>query len=440
MIKMVAKDLNWWIEKIRKNEIRPPFNVKNLFIRKLIKDQIKIEEILKNFNIHVNSFGVSGTSLFPLTIDIINREQMPGKWKWYGYDEALCVVYYGICPELENFVSLVLWPHESNNPEYVNVSRKAYRRIYELIIDDTYHQKVISLSGNYRLSLPNEIRPYRSEIKSIPKPKAVYDWLYVPYLKEVGETILSHKSPLNFTRIFLRNPNNELVTKYVNFKTTVGKFIWKRKSVAKFRLIYLTERKYYTPYEIGIHWTILNKFENIKKDDLVALLVGEVIDGKPQAILIDIEKIKPIDVFSHIMLFKLYEKFLENKRLFLMSWDQFEKFFGEHLKLTKNFCRGLDDSIGFDINYFFKFYLGYFIKRIDNDIFYVPFILNKVNLDDIKLFDKRLEEHKRNLFDNPLIFDEKGNIRRDIGELQRRYDLLRFLITMKLFVYKGVEI
>lgn len=531
---MVTKDLNWWVEKIRKNEIKlKKIKVKesaiesitkgaplattgiseilgdiekgdlveilsprekiisigfalidskemvhkkvicfkpNLFIWELINDQSKINETRENFIIHPNALGIPGTDLFPITIDVINREEMPGGWKWHGYNEALCVVYYGICPELENFVSLILWPHESANPEYINASRKAYQKIYDLVINDPQHQKVIFLSGNYRLSLPNEIRPYKSEISSISKPKAVYDWLYAPYLKEVSETILSHKSPLNFTRIFLREPNNVLVTKYVNFKTTVGKFIEKRASTAKFGLIQIKKyiicdkckssfwleenvldnwlcdrcnnkvyKTIYPKYEIKIHHSILSKFSSIEKGNLVALLIGETINEKPQPVLMDIEKIKSIDVFSHIILYKLYNIFLDKKRLLLMSLDEFKDLFNKYLRITANFCRGLDYSIGFGIDTFFEFHLSYFFKKIDENIFYVPSILSKPNSQDIKLFDSRLREDKENLFDTQLVFDEKGNIRRDVEKLQRKYDLLRFLIKMKLLIYRELK-
>ncbi|MCW1310128.1 MAG: hypothetical protein QXP04_05490, partial [Candidatus Nanoarchaeia archaeon] len=174
-------DLNWWIEKIRKNEIKVPFyNVKNFFLKKLIEDQEKLKKIIDSFGFYMNSLGISGEEFFPITIDVINREKMPGDYRWVGYGESLCVVYYGISPELENFVTLILWPQESKNPEYVNISRKAYRKIHDLVVNDPYHHYVIKLSGNFKLNLPNEIRPYRSEVHLVPKRKLVYDWMHVP--------------------------------------------------------------------------------------------------------------------------------------------------------------------------------------------------------------------------------------------------------------------
>lgn len=438
---MLQKDLNWWIEKIRKSEINVDTkNIKNTFIKKLFIHQEKLNKIINETGfIYPDSFGISGDNLFPITIDIINRERMPGDWKWVGHGKAICVVYYGICPELENFVSIILWSHESSRPEYMSTAKKAYRNIEMLIKNDPYHQKVLSFSGNYRLNLPNEIRPFRSKINSIPKPKAVYDWLYVPYLKEVGETFLSHKSPLNFTRVFLREPNNTLTPKYINFKTTMGKFLEKRKSIAKFRLIFVSEKNFYRSHEIKLHHSIIYKINKLEKGDLVALLVGEIINSKPEMFLIDIEKVKSLDVFSHIILFKLYNIFLEKERLLLMSWNEFIKLYRNCIKITRKFCGELDPSIGFNIDLFFKFHLEPFVQKIDKNIYYIPAILNKLKIEDIKLFDEKLRDKQKTLFDKPIVFDKKGNIRRDVYELQKRYNLLRLLVKMKLLIYKGVE-
>lgn len=529
---MPEKDLNWWIEKIRKNEITfKKLKVKesavesisrgadlattgileitddikandliyiispqekvisagfslinskdmitekalcfkpNLFIWKLINDKNKLDEFIKKFNINLDKLGISGTELFPITIDVINREKMPGSYKWYGYDESLCIVYYGISPELENFVSLILWPHESTNQSYISASREAYRNIFNLINEDSKHEKVIQLSGNYRLNLPNEVRPFRSEIESINKPSFVYDWLYVPYLKEVGETVLTHKSPLNFTRIFLTEPNNNIITRYTNFKTTVGKFIEKTSSIAKFRLIQTDYNAFHPIYEVSIHHSIIDKFKDISKGDLISLLIGEIIDGKPQATLMGIEKIEPIDVFSHIILFKLYNIFLEKQRLYLMTWDEFIELFNKNLKITENFCRGLGKSIGFDIDTFFEFQLSYFIKKINDNIYYIPFILSNLQDEKLKLIDECLSSKKKNIFDkyclnnnfkileedkegNLIFCDKRKSYIREGAEickscdfftsndnnqtLQKKYNLLKFLIEIKLFIY-----
>jgi len=438
---MPQKDLNWWIEKIRKNEINVDAgNMKNTFIKKLLIHKEKLNKIINEIGfIYPDSFGISGDNLFPITVDIVNRERMPGDWKWTGHGKAICVVYYGICPELENFVSLILWSHESSRPEYISTAKEAYRNIEMLIKDDPHHQKVLSFSGNYRLNLPNEIRPFRSKINSIPKPKAIYDWLYVPYLKEVGETFLSRKSPLNFTRVFLRGPNNTLTTKYINFKTTIGKFLERRKSIAKFRLIFVSERGFYRSHEIKLHHSLAYKLNKLKEGDLVALLVGELINRKPEMVLLDIEKVKPLDVFSHIILFKLYNIFLEKERLLLMSWNEFTELYKSCIGITKRFCGKLDPSVGFDTDLFFKFYLEPAIQKIDKNVYYIPTILNKLKIEDIKLFDERLKDKQKTLFDKPIVFDKKGNIREDVYELQKRYDLLRLLIKMKLLIYKGVE-
>ncbi len=54
---------------------------------------------------------------FPITLEILNKEKVPGGkvviQNWGGQETNL-LVYHGLCPELENFISLDVWLQEPN--------------------------------------------------------------------------------------------------------------------------------------------------------------------------------------------------------------------------------------------------------------------------------------------------------------------------------------
>ena len=81
------------------------------FLATLRRHRSELKKLLDKFKIEMDKKGlVSGNVLVPLTISILNRkDDIPGEQTYVGVT-SFRIHYYGISPELENFVVLILWP------------------------------------------------------------------------------------------------------------------------------------------------------------------------------------------------------------------------------------------------------------------------------------------------------------------------------------------
>jgi hypothetical protein len=124
------------------------------FIGKLIHDFSTQNQLLTKHSLEQDKRGWLKNTPFPITIEILNRHETPGEEVHIrkGYT-GFIVVYYGLCPELENFVSITLWPQS-------NTSRIAYKKIYTMVKNDIENKDVLKFNQNYGLQLPNSVRPY----------------------------------------------------------------------------------------------------------------------------------------------------------------------------------------------------------------------------------------------------------------------------------------
>ena len=366
------------------------------FITDLSRDLEIFGGIIQKYNLEIDKNGwIRGKDLFSLTIEIINREEAPGKEVYTKGGSHVCVTYYGICPELENFVSIILWPETSET------SRKTYQKIYDLIRGDEHRKKVLKFSEMYSLQPPNKIHPYRDTgIDTIPKPKAVYDWEYTPYLKEVGETILSHKSPIIFSKVFIEGNNGEIETKYINLKTTIGSIINRRRDEISIVIPYLNPKdKRFPVTELSflLRNSVLPKLDEIKNKSLINVLIAEETSGNIQRTLYDISLASFPDLVGHFLLFDLYNRHLQSERLYICSVEEYEKLFKDAAVKAERFCNRYKIPIeGYQLckkELILQFYLLPFFKQIGEKIYYSPSYLS-FSEKDLILADKTLLDHK----------------------------------------------
>jgi|GEM_PF-3117744 len=441
------------------------------FLITLREDKIEMKRILNDLRITVDKNGlVSGDNLIPITIFILNKnEEIPGEDTYVGGGlTSFRVHYYGISSEFENFVVLVLWP------EYSQHSKKALEEIWRNIKDNK-KEYLLKLEGNYRIRLPNEIHPFRAE-NIVAEERKIYDWMYVPYLKEIGDTIFSHVSPLNFRKIYVRSTEGSYLKKYVNVKTCVGIIKDIRGGLVKLKLPYLHReniRGYYTvPYYYGIQ----NKVRNLKIGDKVAFLIFEEISNEhkkiPTPVIYDIEKVDSAYIMGHILSYILYNQYLVQGRLLVASEIEFKKLFDKTVSIVGRYCKKILDISEqfFKEEIIFSAFLKPFFQKINKNIFYIPFILSKLNSEKIQLFDQKLAEATDDLFDGScthhqwkiieysdsrsnLVFCPKFNTQLREGapmckgceffykserntRLQKMFRFLKLLLKIKRFLYK----
>lgn len=362
-IKLVDKI--WNREEVRINEVRRGKN----FLLMLKLDLEKIQECAKNIGLHIDKNGlISGEDLIPLTVSLFTEKgEIPGEETFVGIP-SYRVHYYGISPELEDFVSLVLWPSKK--------STQTLEKILSEIADKK--DRVLKFEGNYKLRLPNEIHPFRAEKISVEESRA-YDWRYVPYFKEVGDTILAHVSPTNFRKVYLRTMGEEYEKKYINLKTCVGIIKDIKSGEFALKLPYLNrKRKYY--YIAKYHYRIQDRIEKLGKDTKIAFMILEEINSSnsriPEHIIFEVERINTADILGHLLSFFLYNYYLLKKRLFLMNYSDFKKVFEFLQEITFRFCIDTSDvSQQFFENpkLFFNAYLHPFFVIHNDRIYFKPF-------------------------------------------------------------------
>lgn len=397
------------------------------FLRKLKQDLHQLDELKKKHKVHTDKRGYVKETLFPITIDIINREEAPGKEVYVktGTLQA-CVVYYGLSPELENFVTIVLWPDESKT------SKQTYKKIFELITEDEERLRVIKFYKGYGHVLPNRIHPWVDRsINAARKIKWVYDWRYAPYLKEIGNTISSHKSPVNFQKIFSQDERRLPI--YINLKSTVGKVLELRKNQVRVII-----PSFYAPnrvYVASIHEKIYEKLKGYNKKSIYFFLIQEVVDDNVVPTISEIAPASPIEVFGSLIMFLLYTTYVGLRRLRLMNLNKYKKLYEICMHLAIKFCRykGIRDCF-WTPEWVFAAYLSPFVKKIDDFIYFVPFFLIDANNDTINKYDQLLASdiHSSEL---PLWEIDREGFLEDRIAFVRSYERLTFLLDLKRLVW-----
>jgi len=442
------------------------------FLISLKEDNSELTKIVSEFRIEIdkNKF-ISGNDLIPLTISILNKEEdVPGEETYVGGKiTSFRIHYLGLSPELENFVVLVLWP------EYSQHSKKALEEIWMKIKNSKKRDIILKIEGNYKIRLPNEIHPFRAE-NIVAEERKLHDWKYIPYLKEVGDTIFSHVSPLNFRKAYIRSLQGDYKKKYVNLKTCVGLIKKIYGGHIKIKLPYFDHKNIKGYYNVRYYHHLQDKVKMLKSGDKIAFLIFEEIDRKieqkyfPTHVIYDIEKVNSAYIIGHILSYILYNYYLLQKRLLVSSYEEYKKLFDYVVNMIGRYCKYILDVneqiLTEEVTLFA--YLRPFFQKINDEIFYVPAFL-KNDHQKILYFDEKLKENDNKLFDKPCLHENwkiveydkdsnliycptyNGKIRdgSDLCEqceyyhlheknitLQNRYNFLRFILKISSLLYR----
>jgi len=267
------------------------------FIGSLLKDRERILNLFSHDNLGKKG-GISGKNLI-ITVKILNRDdENPALEKYVGFDHRWIVVYFGISPELENFVSIVMWPSGSKS------SKECYRTILSLFKEEN---KSLKFTGSYHIILPNEIHPQRVEKLEIEKDKQVfYDWQFFPFIKDVGETLSRPISAPNYRRVLLRNERGELIEDYITIRTTVGSVVDIKGNEIKVKVPFLRSKPH-----IFIFRLRHNINDRIERDSIYYFLLIERAGEKIPEVF-EIEPAEIGDALAHCLAFELYRRFIKN--------------------------------------------------------------------------------------------------------------------------------
>jgi hypothetical protein len=271
------------------------------FLKGIVQDRKRILDLFPR-NVVGKKGGISGASLPPITVAILNRGDLnPAQEKCVGYDNKWLVVYFGISPEVESFVSIVMWPSASAS------SRLCYSTIYEA---SDKPDRAIEFEGSYNLRPPNEIRPQMVQKISISADtRPFYDWRYFPFIKDVGDSLWRPLSPINYRLVFLRGARGEIVPDCVTARVIIGSIIELRGDEIKVKVPFL-ER---TPHAFEFRMPLRPSVGPPRKGSLYYFLLLERAGERiPEVFLL--EPALRVDALAHMLSFWLYNTFMNKVR------------------------------------------------------------------------------------------------------------------------------
>lgn len=416
------------------------------FIKSLYKDLNFLNYLKKDkkFNAYITEDrrGWLTNHHFPITLDILNREKVPGEEvaiKQMGGQKSPVVVYYALCPELENFVSLINWINSKS-------SLNAYKQILELIKSDQT-EKVLQFSDKCGIRLPNEIHPgYDRDAKLITKEtfESLYDWKFAHYLFDDGMAILSRNSPVNYRKLYL--DEYEMEKSIVDIRTTIGRIT----AISSDKLNVSVPCLFGKPYEIEFYLYNKLKREQISTGELYFLQIFNKTTEKN--IEKEIRKVESASIYDLLGMFlatSCYLLYLGTSRLKILNAALYEKLFLHCYRQISRFCIGREGEFESIQNSNFKLIqLGYtsaFTRWIGGDLYYLPPMLRQflANLTDPRLrdylmleFDKSLSERKASCFTR-VPYDDQGMRMfnaTQLAQFNRVYSYIHFLLEEKKFI------
>lgn len=372
------------------------------FIRKLIFDFSNQNRLLMKHSLKQDRRGWLKNTPFPITIEILNRHETPGEEVHIRKGHmGFIVVYYGLCPELENFVSITLWPQS-------NTSKIAYKKIYMIVKNDTENKDVLKFSQNYGLQLPNSVRPYNDlELDTIPKPSHAYDWKLAPYVKDGGDSIKAHVSPLNFKKVYLDQIRH--ITSYVDVKTIIGRIVSINDKFIEILIPTLFGK--WLNYRAKVSTEISDLIKNFGTCSLNHFLIMRQSSDNVDTVIKDIYPAGPVDLIAHLLAYILYSFRINFNSLRLISLEEYERLYQRCVSLTMKFCRREQNQSSPMINskMVFEGYLSHYFRIIDDYIYTIP--CNQYHLSNkiLKMYDDNLCTNTDFMGSGPrLIFDEDG--------------------------------
>lgn len=419
------------------------------FIIRLIQDKNNYARLKsgKIFDGHIdsNKKGYLSSHNFPITLEILNKELLPGGKVHVPImgSETPRLVYHAICPELENFTSLVVWLMS-------NSSKIAWNFIADLVEKED-DSKILQFSEKCGIELPNIIHPNLdrdSKLVNRTMYESLYDWKYAYYLFDDGYTIMSQNSPINYRRLILDEQTKE--ESFVGIRTTIGRVSSIKSDIIEVWTPCLNQkpRKWI--------WDLPKNFDKsqLKQNQLYFFQIFKKTGEKNiETFVKRVEIADPIDIVSMFLSQSLYLLYLGTGRLKLLNTNQFEKLFNIFYDNTKKFVFRSSEELDILENTNWKFIQNIvtndFTKWIDNELYFEPpllrrkiseYVLPKKEL-IIKQFDLSLSKFEHNCFET-IPYDHDGNrlfsSRKELSQFNKIYDFIHFLLRSKRLIL-GIE-
>jgi hypothetical protein len=396
-----------------------------------------LENLKKEFTITkstkkiIDGNGINGEWLFDLNFSLIDNSIAYRDINFSDFTQKGYLVAF--CPELENFLTVILWmPESSKNKDKLNI----YHELNNRKNKDEY----LCVSGNYRLggklgkltqqtfAKITNLGAFRGKLAFCQSDK-YSDWKTNPSINRSGENFAAHSSPAFMA------PYKHLKKDFSNVmedKCTYFSGLFKINSIDENNLDILficnisDENNFFYKNHVSnilISNEQRNKLNEKYKNNIILGLFSEQIFRINNQFIrsFTLENFNVLDsaedVLFQLLSQKLYYNYLLNVEkskstnfnmdtLLVCNIESFEKEC-KRIALLMAKDRMINMLPKISIDYFIQLYLDPFFIRFDKNIYYVPRLVSQIQKKDFKNFIQFLDSLENNNLDE-LVALSKG--------------------------------
>jgi len=342
----------------------------------------------------IDNRGIIGEHLFELSLDSLGSNSYMGlaPIRRFGVNEI--EAYNFMCPELETFVSVVLWLNYCNeSPRNENFGDI----LYDYVEKKDPNKKCV-IKGNYRLrdKYFGDVLPFRGNIEVRQKHHLYYEWERVPFLKRSAEICAYYPSPI-FMPSF---PDDTMGVSKMFIFTMPFKCRQIRDNSLEIIIPSCTTYHQALMNVQVANKSIVKELGNNPNEFYMGLFREKIVDtGKYwrtfELINISDEKLTGDDLLGHFISQRMYYNYLKNKCLKICTSEELN----DRIKLaTTQIYRtyNIEPSITFEK--FKLVYLNKYFVEINDCWYYKPYIFKNLNNEQYALFLEYLDgnfSHKK---------------------------------------------
>jgi len=346
----------------------------------------------------IDNVGIVGEELFELSLDSLGSGFDMGLAPIKGVGINEIEAYNLMCPELETFVSVVLWLKYDNESACKNENFGDI--LYEYIEKKDVNKKCV-IKGNYRLRNEHfgDVLPFHGSIEIRKKHNSYYEWERAPFLKRSAEVCTYYTSPL-FMSSF---PDDTTGVSKISVFTMPFKC---RQTRGNYLEIVVPSCTTYSKALLNVavsNQNITTKLDNHLDEYYMGLFREKVMNDNGrywrifELINISDTGLTVNDFLGHFISQRMYYAYLKNNHLKICTSKELEKYIKfATLQIYKNY--DVEPNHFFDFEIFKLVYLNKYFVEINDCWYYKPYIFKNLNNEQYALFLKYLDgnfSHKK---------------------------------------------